>query len=104
MYGEGVSNLPQPAVRPRELSALPPQTAAHRVRNDCDRRGARSNLGYALGNATCTDNCSLKAGSFLLIGAVAGALGSAIMSVLALRAMGEWNEIRDRERAGHAPQ
>ncbi|MEC7665743.1 MAG: hypothetical protein VX487_01720, partial [Actinomycetota bacterium] len=61
-------------------------------------------LGYALGNATCTDNCSLKAGSFLLIGAVAGALGSAIMSVLALRAMGEWNEIRDRERAGHAPQ
>jgi hypothetical protein len=27
----------------------------------------------------------------------------AIVGVLALRAMGEWHEIRDRERAGHAP-
>ncbi|MEC6988525.1 MAG: hypothetical protein VXW98_06820, partial [Actinomycetota bacterium] len=91
--------------RPRELSALPPQTAraiAFAMIVIVGVLGAT--LGYALGNATCTDNCSLKAGSFLLIGAVAGALGSAIMSVLALRAMGEWNEIRDRERAGHAPQ
>ena len=105
MYGERVSNLPQSAVRPRELSALPPQTAraiAFAMIVIVGVLGAT--LGYALGNATCTDNCSLKAGSFLLIGAVAGALGSAIMSVLALRAMGEWNEIRDRERAGHAPQ
>ena len=105
MYGEGVSNLPQPATRPRELSALPPQTAraiAFAMIMIVGVLGAI--LGYALGNATCTDDCSVKAGSFLLIGAVAGALGSAIMSVLALRAMGEWNEIRDRERAGHAPQ
>lgn len=105
MYGEGVTNLPQPTSRPRELSALPPQTAraiAFAMIVIVGVLGAI--LGYALGNATCTDDCSLKAGSFLLIGAVAGALGSAIMSVLALRAMGEWNEIRDRERAGHAPQ
>lgn len=60
-------------------------------------------LGYALGTYNCVDDCSMRSGSFLLSGAVAGAVGSAIMSVLALRAMGEWNEIRDRERAGHAP-
>jgi hypothetical protein len=28
----------------------------------------------------------------------------AIVAVLALRAMGEWREIEDRERAGHAPR
>jgi hypothetical protein len=28
----------------------------------------------------------------------------AIVAVLALRAMGEWREIADRERAGHAPR
>lgn len=104
LYGEEVSNLPQPTSRPRKLSALPPQTAraiAFAMIVIVGVLGAI--LGYALGNATCTDDCSLKAGSFLLIGAVAGALGSAVMSVLALRAMGEWDEIRDRERAGHAP-
>ncbi|HBU75094.1 MAG TPA: hypothetical protein DEB38_02365 [Acidimicrobiaceae bacterium] len=105
LYGEEVSNLPQPSFRPRELSALPPQTAraiAFAMTVIVGVLGAI--LGYALGNATCIDDCSLKAGSFLLIGAIAGALGSAVMSVLALRAMGEWDEIRDRERAGHAPQ
>jgi hypothetical protein len=39
----------------------------------------------------------------LLIGAVTCAAGMAIVAVLALRAMGEWREIEDRERAGHPP-
>ncbi len=40
----------------------------------------------------------------LLTGAVVCAGGMAIVAVLALRAMGEWREITDRERAGHAPR
>lgn len=92
------------ATRPRQLSALPPQTAraiAFSMIIIVGTLGAT--LGYALGSYNCADDCSVRSGSFLLIGALAGAIGSAIMSVLALRAMGEWNEIRDRERAGHAP-
>ena len=40
----------------------------------------------------------------MAVGAVVCAGGMAIVSVLALRAMGEWREIADRERAGHAPR
>ena len=40
----------------------------------------------------------------LLVGAVVCAAGMAVVAVLALRAMGEWREIADRERAGHAPR
>jgi len=92
------------ATRSRQLSALPPQTAraiAFAMIVIVGTLGGT--LGYALGSYNCADDCSTRSGVYLLIGAIAGAVGSAIMSVLALRAMGEWNEIRDRERAGHAP-
>lgn len=94
----------QQAIQSRRLSALPPQTARAIAFSMIVIVGTLGGiLGYALGRYNCVDDCSLRSGSFLLIGAIAGAFGSAIMSVLALRAMGEWNEIRDRERAGHAP-
>ena len=37
-------------------------------------------------------------------GAVVAAGGMAIVAVLVMRALGEWREIEDRERAGHAPR
>ena len=60
-------------------------------------------LGHAIGNAFCTADCATKSGLGLLFGAITVAAGMAIVAVIALRAMGEWTDIRDRERAGHAP-
>jgi len=60
-------------------------------------------LGYAVSDAFCDGDCHLINGISLLIGSVLTAGGLAVVAVLALRAMGEWHDIRDRERAGHAP-
>jgi hypothetical protein len=61
-------------------------------------------IGFALIDIQCEGDCSVPKGLGVLIGAVVCAGGMAIVSVLALRAMGEWREIADRERAGHAPR
>ena len=61
-------------------------------------------IGYTLVDLQCDGDCSLPKGLGLLSGAIVCAGGMAIVAVLALRAMGEWREINDRERAGHAPR
>lgn len=61
-------------------------------------------IGYALVDLQCEGDCTVPKGLGLLVGAVACAAGLAVVVVLALRAMGEWREIDDRERAGHAPR
>lgn len=61
-------------------------------------------IGYALVTIQCTGDCGLAVGLGLLVGAVVAALGMAVVAVLGLRAMGEWRELLDRERAGHAPR
>lgn len=61
-------------------------------------------IGYALVDLQYDGGSSIPAGIGLLAGAVLCAAGLAIVAVLALRAMGEWREIADRERAGHAPR
>jgi hypothetical protein len=61
-------------------------------------------IGFALVDLQCEGDCSLPKGLGLLVGAIVCAGGMAIVSVLALRAMGEWREVTDRERAGHAPR
>ncbi len=61
-------------------------------------------IGYALVDLQCEGDCSVPTGLGLLTGALVCAGGMAIVSVLALRAMGEWREIADRDRAGHAPR
>jgi len=61
-------------------------------------------IGYALVDLQCDGDCTLAKGFGLLAGALACAIGLAIVAVLALRAMGEWREIADREQAGHAPR
>lgn len=58
-------------------------------------------LGFAITRASCADECVTASGVGLLVGAVCAAAGCAVLVVLALRAMGEWHEARDRERAGH---
>ena len=48
--------------------------------------------------------CALLAPALLAAAVRLEPRSLAVVAVLALRAMGEWREINDRERAGHAPR
>ncbi len=61
-------------------------------------------IGYSHVNLQCDGDCGLPRGLGILVGAVIAAGGMAIVAVLVMRALGEWHEIEDRERAGHAPR
>lgn len=89
----------------RPLSAIPP-VAARVIAFVVILLGGLAGglIGYALVDIQCDGDCTLAAGFGLLAGAVLCAGGLAIVAVLALRAMGEWREISDRDRAGHAPR
>jgi hypothetical protein len=89
----------------RPLSAIPP-VAARVVAFVAILLGglAGALIGYALVDLQCEGDCAVAKGLGLLVGAVVCAGGMAIVAVLALRAMGEWREIADREQAGHAPR
>jgi hypothetical protein len=89
----------------RPLSAIPPVTARVIAFVVIVLGGLAGGLiGFALVDLQRDGDGSVAKGLGLLVGAVVCAGGMAIVSVLALRAMGEWREIADRERAGHAPR
>jgi uncharacterized membrane protein YbjE (DUF340 family) len=89
----------------RPLSAIPPVTARVIAFVVILLGGLAGGLiGYALVDLQSTDASAVATGMGLLVGAVVCAGGMAIVAVLALRAMGEWREITDREQAGHAPK
>lgn len=89
----------------RSLSALPPIGARVIAFVVILLGGLAGGLiGFALVDVQCEGDCAVPRGLGILIGAVVCAAGMAIVSVLALRAMGEWREIADRENAGHAPR
>lgn len=87
------------------LSAIPP-VAARAIAFAAILLGGLAGglIGFALVDLQCEGDCDVAKGFGLLVGALVCAIGMAIVAVLALRAMGEWREIADRERAGHAPQ
>ena len=89
----------------RPLSAIPP-VAARAIAFAAILLGGLAGglIGYALVDLQCEGDCDLATGLGLLAGALICAIGMAVVAVLALRAMGEWREIEDRERAGHAPR
>jgi hypothetical protein len=55
-------------------------------------------IGMGVVNVQCTGDCSTPAAAGGIVGGVVGALGVAVVAVLALRAMGEWRKIEH----GHA--
>jgi hypothetical protein len=59
-------------------------------------------IGYTLVKLQCTGSCDTPRGLGLLIGAVIAAGGMSIVAVLVLRALGEWRQIEQRERAGRS--
>jgi len=88
----------------RPLSALPSPLARALAFGGILLGGlAGALIGYALVAIQCQGDCALAKGLGLFTGAVAAAVGMAVVAVLALRAMGEWRELNDREAAGHAP-
>lgn len=53
-------------------------------------------IGFAFTDLQCTDGCAGWAGIGALIGAAVGAVGVAVVAVLVLRAMDEWNTTQKR--------
>lgn len=51
-------------------------------------------IGMGVVNVQCTGDCSTPAAIGGLVGALTGALGVAVVAVLALRAMGEWRTVQ----------
>jgi hypothetical protein len=56
-------------------------------------------IGYSVTDLQCAGTCTTPKGLGLLTGAVVGALGVAVVSVLVLRAMGEWRTIQGQARS-----
>jgi len=89
----------------RPLSALP--SVAARVTAFvaiCVAGLAGGLIGASLVSLQCEGDCGLPLGLGIFVGAVIAAGGMAVVAVLVMRAIGEWREIEDRERAGHAPR
>lgn len=90
---------------PRPLSAIPsPAVRAVAFVGILLGGLAGALIGFALVDLQCDGDCGLAKGLAIFTGAVIASGGMAIVAVLALRAMGEWREITDRESAGHAPR
>lgn len=58
-------------------------------------------IGFALTDVQCTGDCTTWKGIGILVGAVGAAIGIAIVAVLTLRAMDEWDTLQKR---GTAPR
>lgn len=59
-------------------------------------------IGFTLVKLQCSGSCDTPKGLGLLIGAVLAAGGMSIVAVLVLRALGEWRQIEQRERANRS--
>ena len=54
-------------------------------------------IGYAFTDLSCSGDCDTWLGIGALVGAVIAAVGVAIVAILTLRAMDEWESIRTRD-------
>jgi hypothetical protein len=54
-------------------------------------------IGYAVVDLQCSGDCTTVSGVGGLVGAVIGAVGVGVVSVLALRAMSEWRAIEQQD-------
>ena len=55
-------------------------------------------IGYAFVDLQCEGDCTVQAGIGGLLGALVFAAGTGVVAVLALRAMNEWDTIKEREQ------
>jgi hypothetical protein len=61
-------------------------------------------IGYSFVDLQCEGDCGTQTGVGALIGALLAAGGVAIVVVLALRAMGEWQTIQERRAKDEPPR
>ncbi len=54
-------------------------------------------IGYSFVDLQCDGDCAMQTGIGAVVGAVLAAGGVAVVTVLTLRAMGEWKTIQQRE-------
>ena len=54
-------------------------------------------IGFAFIDTQCTGECSTWTGLGAIVGAVSAAAGVAVIAILTLRAMDEWETIRERD-------
>lgn len=54
-------------------------------------------IGSAMVDLQCSGQCDAPIGIGMLVGSLIGAGGMSIITVLVLRAVGEWRELADRE-------
>jgi uncharacterized protein YqgC (DUF456 family) len=82
---------------PRPLSAIP-STAARVLAFVSILVGgfAGGLIGYTLVSLQCDGSCAVPKGLGTLVGSVTGAVGTAVVAVLVLRAQGEWRELSDQ--------
>ncbi|WP_420450467.1 hypothetical protein [Ilumatobacter sp.] len=89
----------------RPLSALPPVGVRVGAFVAIALGGlAGALIGSSLIRIQCDGECGVPIGIGLLVGALVAAGGMAVVAVLVMRALGEWRETTDRERAGHGPR
>lgn len=81
----------------RPLSALPSRGARALAFVSILVGGLAGGLiGHGLVAVQCDGECGLPRGLGITVGALAAAGGTAVVAVLALRALGEWREMADR--------
>jgi hypothetical protein len=56
-------------------------------------------IGWAVVDLQCTGDCTVPSGLGGLVGALLAAVGTALICVLAIQAMAEWNHQEGRRRA-----
>jgi hypothetical protein len=56
-------------------------------------------IGYSFVDLQCEGDCAVQTGIAAVVGAVVAAVGLAVVTVLTLRAMGEWRTIQEEEAA-----
>jgi hypothetical protein len=56
-------------------------------------------IGYSFVDLQCEGDCTVQTGLGAVIGAVLAATGVAVVTVLTLRAMGEWRTVQARDAA-----
>jgi hypothetical protein len=92
--------VPEPE---RPLSALPSTRArVLAFAAICVGGLAGALIGFGFVDIQCTGNCTTPNSIGALTGAVLAAAGTAVVAVLALRAMGEWRQMGDRAGRGRA--
>lgn len=91
-------SLPQSQITDKKLSALPSPTARAIAFVGIIVAGlAGALIGSSMVDLQCSGSCDTPIGIGILFGALVGAGGMSVVSVLGLRAIGEWRELQDRE-------